>query len=59
MNTLVIDSSALIALYRDEPTADWTLRQLRDADRLLMCTVNLTECLMVFQMRQPSNAMRL
>jgi ribonuclease VapC len=53
MNALVLDSSALIALYLNEPAASWVIEQYNSADRLLMSTVNLAECLMVFRSRNP------
>ncbi len=53
MPALVLDTSPLIALYLGEPTAAWVWKHLRDADRLMMSTVNLAECLIILRRRKP------
>lgn len=54
MTELVLDTSPIIALYLGEPTALWINEQLASAERQLMSTVNLAECLMVLRQRKPS-----
>lgn len=56
MNSLVVDTSAIIALYLGESTAAWVLQQSRNADRLLMSTVNLAECLIILRLRTPCDS---
>ena len=56
MITLVIDTSALLSVYLDEPAAQDVARQLDSADRLLMSTINLAECLMILRQRRPDAA---
>ena len=51
MKALALDTSPMIALYVGEPTAAWVAQQMQDADRLLMSTVNLAECLIVLRRR--------
>lgn len=53
---MVIDSSAILSIYFDEPIADWVSAQLRSADRLLMSTVNLAEVLMRLRDQDHSTA---
>jgi len=54
---MVIDTSAIMAVFFNEESADWVLDQLSDhASRLRMSTVNLTECLILIRDRQPSLA---
>ncbi len=50
---LILDTSALIALYLGEPTATWINEQMTAADRLLMSSVNLTESLIILRQRVP------
>ncbi|MDQ3333441.1 MAG: type II toxin-antitoxin system VapC family toxin, partial [Planctomycetota bacterium] len=54
MKTLVLDTSPLLSLYLGEPTAAWVGQQLDAAERHLMSTVNLTECLIVLRQRGPA-----
>jgi ribonuclease VapC len=56
MKTLVLDTSPLIALYVGEPSAAWVNDQLNATERLLMSTVNLTECLIILRQRKPTEA---
>ncbi len=56
MKTLVLDTSPLLALYLGEPTAEWIGEQLDTAERHLMSTVNLTECMIVLRQRRPDQA---
>lgn len=56
MNALVLDTSPLIALYLGEPTADWVARQIATAQRHVMSTVNLAECLIILRKRRPESA---
>ena len=56
MKTLILDTSPLIALYLGEPTAAWINDQLNAAERLLMSTVNLGECLIILRQRKPAEA---
>jgi ribonuclease VapC len=53
---MVIDSSAILAIYFHEPTAEWSMAQLSGAKRILMSTVNLAEVLMRFRDKDPANA---
>ena len=54
--TLVIDTSAILAIYFNEPHAQWAADQLARADRIVMSTVNLTECIIRLRDRQPADA---
>lgn len=56
MKTLVLDTSPLLALYLGEPTAAWVGQQMDAAERQLMSTINLTECLIVLRQRRPTQA---
>ena len=56
MKALVLDTSPLISLYLGEPSATWVFNEMRDADRLLMSTVNLAECLIILRLRNPADA---
>lgn len=56
MKTLILDTSPLIALYLGEPAAEWINDQLNAAERHLMSTVNLTECLIILRHRKPAEA---
>jgi ribonuclease VapC len=56
MTACVVDTSALLAVYLNEPLADRVSQAMSRPDRLLMSTVNLTECLMVFGHRFPDRA---
>ena len=53
---LVIDTSPLIALYLGEPTAPWVAAKLAQAERHVMSTINLTECLIILRLRRPRQA---
>jgi ribonuclease VapC len=53
---VIIDSSSALAIYFSEPHGPWALDQFARADRLLMSTVNLTECLIRIRSRQPDKA---
>lgn len=53
---MVIDSSAILAVYFREPAATWVSQQMDAADRLLMSTVNLAESLIRIRDRQPAKA---
>jgi len=51
---MIIDTSAIISLAFNEPTADWVEQQIARADRVLMSTVNLAETLIVLRARKSS-----
>lgn len=53
---MVIDSSAILAVYFREPTAPWVSRQTDAAPRVLMSTVNLAESLMRIRDKHPAKA---
>jgi ribonuclease VapC len=53
---MVIDSSAILSIYFQEPTAAWVSQQMDAANRLLMSTVNLAESLMRMRDKQPAKA---
>ncbi|HMO25528.1 MAG TPA: type II toxin-antitoxin system VapC family toxin [Tepidisphaeraceae bacterium] len=53
---MVIDSSAILAVYFNEPSADWVSEQLLMHSHILMSTVNLAEVLMRLRDRDPANA---
>lgn len=53
---MVVDTSVILAIYFREAHADWAAEQLAAADRLLMSTVNLSECLIRLRDRQPLDA---
>jgi len=53
---VVIDSSAILAIYFDEPSASWVLEHLARAERIEMSTVNLGEVLMRIRDRDPMRA---
>lgn len=53
---MVIDSSAILAVYFEEPTAIWVSEQIAKADRVLMSTVNLAETLMRIGDKQPAKS---
>ncbi len=51
---MVLDTSALLAIVFDEPTAEWCLRLLEpERNRILMSTVNLTEALIQIDDKKP------
>lgn len=51
---MVIDTSALLAIFFEEPNAQWAAEQLKKhATQLKMSTVNLAETLIRIQDRQP------
>lgn len=57
---MVVDASAILAVFLDEPDADWVVDQLAEnASELRMSTVNLTEALIRLRDRQPQRADRL
>lgn len=53
---MIVDSSSALAIYFREPHGPWALDQLNRADRLLMSTVNLTECLLRIRTMQPEKS---
>ena len=53
---MVVDTSAILAVYFQEPTASWVADQMDRADRVLMSTVNLAEVLILFRDRKPATA---
>ena len=53
---IVLDASAVLAIYFGEPEAEWVATQIGTADAVLMSTVNLTECLIHLWDRQPVDA---
>jgi ribonuclease VapC len=56
MPVVVIDTSAILAIYFNDPLGPWAIEQLAAADRLLMSTVNLTECLIRLYDRHQAQA---
>jgi ribonuclease VapC len=51
---VILDSSVLLSVIFNEKTAAWCLDQIHQSQSgLQMSTVNLTECLIVAQDRQP------
>jgi ribonuclease VapC len=51
---MVIDTSVVLAVLFDEPTAGWAVSRLEEhAPHLRMSTVNLAEVLILLQDRQP------
>lgn len=46
----------MIAFLLDEPLANWVGEQLGAAEKYLMSTVNLTECLIVLRQPKPDRA---
>jgi ribonuclease VapC len=56
MNAFVLDTSALLAIYFRELTAEWVRQQIAQTPRLLMSTVNLAETLLRFRETQPTEA---
>ena len=53
---MVIDSSAILAVYFNEPAAPWISERIDRANPLLMSTVNLAESLMRIRDKQPDKA---
>lgn len=53
---MVVDTSAILAISFEEPTADWVSEQIDGAERVLMSTVNLAEALIRFRDRKPDRA---
>ena len=53
---MVIDSSAILAIYFSEPPARWVSQQLASADRVVMSNVNLAEVLMRLRDKDPARA---
>lgn len=54
---MVVDTSIILAVYFNEPHADWASEQLsRNAGQLRMSTVNLAEALIRIRDRQPTLA---
>lgn len=57
---MVVDTSVLLALLFDEPSASWAAEQLNaEAAELRMSTVNLTETLIRVRDRRPQAAQQL
>ena len=53
---MIVDSSPLLAILFEEPTAPWAEAQLTaNAGKLYMSTVNLTEVLIRLRDRRPDN----
>ena len=53
---MIVDSSPLLAILFEEPTAPWAEAQLTaNAGKLSMSTVNLTEVLIRLRDRRPDN----
>lgn len=51
---MVIDTSILLAIFFDEPNAEWAAHKLNNpSSDLIMSTVNLAETLILFKDRQP------
>jgi ribonuclease VapC len=51
---MVVDTSVILSVLFDEPTAGWAIEKLEDhAPHLRMSTVNLAEVLILLQDRQP------
>jgi ribonuclease VapC len=54
---VVLDTSALLAVFFDEPEAEWVASQMAtQVGRLSMSTVNLAETLILVHDRQPARA---
>jgi len=54
---MVVDTSALLAVFFEEPHAEWAAEQMnRHAGELRMSTVNLAETLILIRDRQPQLA---
>jgi len=51
---MVIDTSAILAIHFNEPTAAWVVAQMSSTGRVLMSTVNLAEALMRLRDAQPA-----
>jgi ribonuclease VapC len=52
-NPLVVDTSALLSIYFEEPTASWAAEQLeRHSGSLIMSMVNVTEVMIVLGSRR-------
>jgi len=56
MPAIVLDTSAVIAIYLGEPTATWITAHMDGAEQLFMSTVNLAECLIILRLRDPKQA---
>lgn len=53
---VILDSSVLLAVIFKESRSDWCLEQIRQSQSpLKMSLVNLTECLIVVEDRQPKD----
>ena len=54
---MVVDTSAVLAVFFEEPHGEWAAEQMnRHAGELRMSTVNLTETLILIRDRQPQLA---
>jgi ribonuclease VapC len=58
-DAVVVDTSAVLCVYFEEPLATWASTQLDRSGRLLMSTINLAECLIRFRDKRPVDADRL
>lgn len=57
---MIVDTSALVAVFFEERDADWVVSQLKEnASELRMSTVSLTEALILIRDRQPQLVDRL
>ncbi len=56
---MVVDTSALLAVYLEESRGAWVLEEFARSPRLRMSTINLAECLIKFQDRKPSERARM
>ena len=56
MPAIVLDTSAVIAIYLGESTATWITAHMDGAEQLFMRTVNLAECLIFLRLRDPQQA---
>jgi ribonuclease VapC len=53
---MVIDTSAILAIYFQESGADWARQHIAQSPRVLMSTVNLAEALLRFRDTRPAVA---
>jgi len=54
VSTLVVDTSAMVAILTGEPGGDWLAAQLAEADERLMSTPTALELGIVLEARSPS-----
>ena len=58
-NRLVVDTSALLAVYFAESAAPWVAQQFQTyPGTLIMSTVNMAEVMIIVRSRRPSGAGR-